>query len=202
MVGFPRLNLVLNYYNMFFLVPSKLVQQVSQIKFDIVWSIPSIAQDLLAKYHNNVNLVDELIKNKVASSAWKDHPEFPGNADSFFEITDSNMKATSSSTCHEKICGQIIIIFGVNQFCSGNATLSRVARGLCGVGTCPQHQYVSHPRCRGFVWLWGWSAISIGCRWFDGGSSQTKTETENKTIQSSRQECQSQVWRPTCQGST
>jgi hypothetical protein len=41
-----------------------------------------LAQDLMAKYHNNGSIVQELINGKLISGKWKEHPEFPGNADS------------------------------------------------------------------------------------------------------------------------
>jgi len=33
----------------------------------------------MVKYHNDTSLVQELIKAKLASGAWKYHPEFAGN---------------------------------------------------------------------------------------------------------------------------
>ena len=40
-----------------------------------------MAEDLLQKYHGNGTLVQELITGKLVSGAWKDHPEFPANAE-------------------------------------------------------------------------------------------------------------------------
>lgn len=37
--------------------------------------------DLMKKYHNNSAIVQELINGKVIAGKWKEHPEFPGNAD-------------------------------------------------------------------------------------------------------------------------
>jgi hypothetical protein len=35
------------------------------------------------KYHNNSAIVQELIAGKLVSGQWKEHPEFPGNQDSW-----------------------------------------------------------------------------------------------------------------------